>query len=75
MVATAMIDRLIHDADILSLKGHSYRLRGKTWDPDQSPVPDPDPDTRPDRSARRHFRSVCSRSLRENPGGPTPQLA
>lgn len=28
-VATAMIDRLIHHADILSLKGDSYRLRGK----------------------------------------------
>jgi DNA replication protein DnaC len=29
MVATAMIDRLIHHAEILSLKGDSYRLRGK----------------------------------------------
>src|SRR6202034_1214833 len=31
-VATAMIDRLIHHADILSLKGDSYRLRGKDLD-------------------------------------------
>ena len=29
VVATAMIDRLIHHAEILSLKGDSYRLRGK----------------------------------------------
>ena len=32
-VATAMIDRLIHHADILSLKGDSYRLRGKELSP------------------------------------------
>ncbi len=32
-VATAMIDRLIHHADILSLKGDSYRLRGKELGP------------------------------------------
>jgi DNA replication protein DnaC len=29
VVATAMIDRLVHHAEILSLKGESYRLRGK----------------------------------------------
>src|SRR5918912_1849001 len=29
MAATAMIDRLIHHSEILSLKGDSYRLRGK----------------------------------------------
>ena len=28
-----MIDRLIHHADILSLKGDSYRLRGKELSP------------------------------------------
>jgi DNA replication protein DnaC len=33
MAATAMIDRLIHYAEILSLKGDSYRLRGKDLDP------------------------------------------
>jgi DNA replication protein DnaC len=27
--AVAMIDRLVHHAEILSLKGDSYRLRGK----------------------------------------------
>jgi len=32
-VATAMIDRLIHHAEILSLKGDSYRLRGKDLGP------------------------------------------
>jgi DNA replication protein DnaC len=32
MAATAMIDRLIHHSEILSLKGDSYRLRGKGLD-------------------------------------------
>src|ERR1700759_690564 len=32
MAATAMIDRLIHHSEILSLKGDSYRLRGKHLD-------------------------------------------
>jgi len=32
MAATAMIDRLIHHSEILSLKGDSYRLRGKSLD-------------------------------------------
>jgi DNA replication protein DnaC len=41
MVATAMIDRLIHHADILSLKGDSYRLRGKDVGP--RPVTPTDP--------------------------------
>jgi len=31
VVATAMIDRLVHHAEILSLKGESYRLRGKDF--------------------------------------------
>jgi DNA replication protein DnaC len=29
VVATAMIDRLVHHAESLSLKGDSYRLRDK----------------------------------------------
>jgi DNA replication protein DnaC len=29
VTAVAMIDRLVHPAEILSLKGDSYRLRGK----------------------------------------------
>ncbi len=32
-VATAMIDRLVHHAAILSLKGDSFRLRGKDLAP------------------------------------------
>ena len=32
VVAVAMIDRLIHHCEILSLKGDSYRLRGKDLD-------------------------------------------
>jgi DNA replication protein DnaC len=40
MVATAMIDRLIHHSDILSLKGDSYRLRGKDVGPRPAPPAD-----------------------------------
>jgi len=29
MAATAMVDRLIHHAEILSLKGDSYRLKDR----------------------------------------------
>jgi len=36
-VATAMIDRLVHHADILSLKGDSYRLKGKELGPRPTP--------------------------------------
>ncbi len=31
-VAAAMIDRLVHHADVLTLKGDSYRLRGQGID-------------------------------------------
>ena len=31
-VATPMLDRLVHHAEILALKGDSYRLRGKDVD-------------------------------------------
>lgn len=40
-VATAMIDRLIHHAEILSLKGDSYRLRGKEIGPRPAPPANP----------------------------------
>src|SRR5580704_1091943 len=40
-VATAMIDRLIHHAEILSLKGDSYRLRGKELGPPPADLPSP----------------------------------
>jgi DNA replication protein DnaC len=36
-VATAMIDRLIHHSEILSLKGDSYRVRGKDLGPRPAP--------------------------------------
>jgi DNA replication protein DnaC len=37
MAATAMIDRLIHHSEILSLKGDSYRLRSEA----KNSTPDP----------------------------------
>ena len=36
MAATAMIDRLIHHAEILSLKGDSYRLKDRDLGPRQT---------------------------------------
>jgi DNA replication protein DnaC len=33
MAATAMVDRLIHHAEILSLKGDSYRLKDRDLRP------------------------------------------
>ena len=33
VVAAAMIDRLVHHAEIIALKGDSYRLRDKTSAP------------------------------------------
>lgn len=38
VVATAMIDRLVHHAEILSLKGDSYRLRDKDLGAARPPV-------------------------------------
>ena len=32
VVAAAMIDRIVHHADVLILKGASYRLRGRGVD-------------------------------------------
>jgi DNA replication protein DnaC len=33
IVAAAMIDRLVHHAEIIALKGDSYRLRDKDLEP------------------------------------------
>ena len=37
-VAAAMIDRLVHHAEVINLKGDSYRFKGR----DLGRVPDPD---------------------------------
>ncbi len=77
MAATAMIDRLIHHAEILSLKGDSSRLRGK--DPRgplrpprrltlQPTKQQPDPNSG-DASAA--FAALAYGSLREKPPQPT----
>ena len=36
MAATAMVDRLIHHSEILSLKGDSYRLKDRDLGPRHS---------------------------------------
>ena len=38
VVAAAMLDRLVHHADILSLKGESYRLKDKRLGPTPTPL-------------------------------------
>jgi DNA replication protein DnaC len=48
VVAAAMIDRIVHHADVLTLKGASYRLRGRGIDSLPSirtTTPDAQPDT------------------------------
>ncbi|MFG3146838.1 ATP-binding protein [Streptomyces sp. NPDC048243] len=51
-VAAAMIDRLVHHAEVHSLKGDSYRMRGANSDASRRPPPtttgttDPTEDTR-----------------------------
>ena len=85
MAATAMIDRLIHHAEILSLKGDSYRLRGKDLDARPPPRPDP-PDPSPAERLRastdsgtgprrRHFAPLAYGSLPKKPPHPNPQVA
>ena len=53
MAATAMIDRLIHHSEILSLKGDSYRLRGKDLDTRIGAKPPKSPDPYPSGPPRR----------------------
>ena len=79
MAATAMVDRLIHHAEILSLKGDSYRLRGKedarpTRAEQPSPIRPPTVENPPPTGrARRHFAPLAYGSLREKPAArPTP---
>src|SRR5436309_787561 len=52
-VATAMLDRLVHHAEILALKGDSYRLRGKDLDSRPAPQPPKTPDQSLARPRRR----------------------
>jgi DNA replication protein DnaC len=64
VVAAAMIDRLVHHAEIVALKGDSYRLRTAT-SPDRQP---PEPSNRPDRSP-----SALSRRPAERLYAPRPE--
>src|ERR1700745_3537172 len=64
MAATAMIDRLIHHAEILSLKGDSYRLT------DRHLPPPPPAHTGPPHHPRR---DPLSQGLHLPPHGPRPR--
>ena len=74
MVATAMIDRLVHHAEILSLKGDSYRLRGKDLDArPAAPPADAKPTKRhPVTGAQPAFRSARLRLATQNAGRSQP---
>jgi hypothetical protein len=58
VTAVAMIDRLVHHAKILSLKGDSYRCTEETWPPDQPPTPP----TSANRHHNRPIPSICAQS-------------
>ena len=60
VVAAAMIDRLVHHAEILALKGDSYRLRDKDLGSPHRPTTD------------RRARSASPYGLR-SAGAPTPK--
>ncbi len=64
MAATAMIDRLIHHAEILSLKGDTYRLRGKELDAR--------PAARPPKSADRYPSAGLAEGRRTAYNTPIP---
>ena len=66
MAATAMVDRLIHHAEILSLKGDSYRLKDRTSDPAPHA-----PGTPPERRARQR-RSPLGLRPRSDPRRRNP---
>jgi IstB-like ATP binding protein len=75
MAATAMVDRLIHHAEILSLKGDSYppqRPRPRTT---LRPTPRHHLTLSPTGRARRHFAPLAYGSLRKTPASPNSQVA
>jgi IstB-like ATP binding protein len=83
MTAVVMIDRLVHHAEILSLKGDSYRLRDKASAPDRAPnrpkSPDRSPTPRPPRAAdallTSPFSSETGRSRPHRPQSRRPNAA
>ncbi len=68
MAATAMIDRLIHHSEILSLKGDSFRLRGKDLDTRIGAKPAEMADRSPSAPSPRPLERRTTR--RSQPGGP-----
>ncbi len=67
VVAAAMIDRLVHHAEILSLKGDSYRLRCTAPSAAARPPESPKPDRQPVAAA--------ARRPAERPSAPRPKPA
>src|SRR5213080_1137134 len=68
MAATAMIDRLIHHAEILSLKGDSYRLRGKELDARPAARLPKSADQSPSRPSPRRLERLTTRRSRHSTG-------
>lgn len=56
VLAAAILDRLLHDAEILTINGPSWRLRGRTDILDQHPKRRADPLEQPNRSPSRRRR-------------------
>ena len=63
VVAAAMIDRLVHPAEILSLKGDSYRLRDRDLG-GRPPAREPDPGEALGRGKRSQARRSLSAPIR-----------
>jgi hypothetical protein len=61
VVAAAMIDRLVHHADILSLKGDSYRLRDRDLGGRPPPARPKRPNRSPAATARRRAERLPTR--------------
>ena len=67
--AAAMIDRLVHHAELISLKGDSYRLKATTSAPARCP-PANQPDPSVARAGGCSLRSALRASLRSRPPHP-----
>ena len=75
MVTAALIDRLVHHATMVTLKGKSYRLRERGTAPASAARPTPFQNRPPSRtSRRRHLTPLAYGSLREKPPQPSTGL-
>src|SRR2546429_4936827 len=68
--ATAILDRFLHHAEIISMKGRSYRLRNGGRSPGPGEEPNSGFAPGPNRNKKRDFR-LCRGLRRANPKTPS----